>query len=61
MLYYVNQVKNLITQDKLHAQDQIPDEHKWLFNQCHDILEMIYFDPEILTMYTADELACSII
>ena len=61
MLFYVNQVKNLITHDKSHAAGTIPDEQQWLLNQCIDILEMVYFSPNILTVYTSDELACSII
>ena len=58
VLYFIDQTKDLIAPND---SGELKDEIKWLHNQSVDLLEMLYFDYELLTSFSVDELACGII
>lgn len=59
VLEYIETVSGLLGQT--HGEEELVDEVRWLHNQSVDLLELVYFNYQMLVSYSVDELACGII
>ena len=59
VLEYIETVSGLLGQTP--GEEELVDEVRWLHNQSVDLLELVYFNYQMLVSYSVDELACGII